>query len=351
MSEELNVDTLVRDVLNEMTPGLDEGQISQLKLTLYMHLHGITLTKQCYDLQKVIKENDAGHIQHFAVSKKLAGRSQNTIEQYVRTAWTVRNFIGKNFEDITPVDIRFYFAMMQKNNHWKTSTIETQMRYLNAFYSFLVNEEIILKNPLNKVESVRCEQKRKKPFTSDELERIRTSCSNDIRELALIEFLYASGLRISNVVKLKWKDLNMVERCTSVMLKGGKEKEIYFSEKSVFYLEKMLEERMRIEHRTQEEMMNRPVFARRRRDSITKDFESISTDGVRYMLKEIGKRAGVDDIYPHKFRRTFACAAINRGMPLEELKEHMGHSSYDTTLIYADITTTKLAQSYRTYCE
>lgn len=351
MAEQINVDALVCNVLNEMTNKLDDNQIAELKVTLYMQLHDVTLTKQSYNIEKIVKESDAGHVKHFAVSKKLAGKAESSIEQYIRTAWSIRTFLGKNFKDITPIDIRFYFGTMQKNHHWKSSTIETQRAYLNTFFTFLTSEDIIPTNPITKIESIKCEKLRKKPFTSDELERIRMACNNDPREIALIEFLYASGLRISNVVKLKWRDLNTIDRSTVVMLKGGKEREIYFSKKSVFYLFKMLDERIIKEHRTREEMLDRPVFVGKKRNRKTKDFEALTTDGVRYMLKQIGKRANVTEIYPHKFRRTFACTAINRGMPLEELKEHMGHSSYDTTLIYADINADKLAQSYRTYCE
>ena len=114
---------------------------------------------------------------------------------------------------------------------------------------------------------------------------------------------------------------------------------------------KMLDERMRIENRSKEDMEERPVFVGKKRDRKTKDFEALTTDGVRHILSEIGKEAGIEEIYPHKFRRTFACEAINRGMPLEDLKEHMHHKQYDTTLKYAQLTDSRLDNSYRTYCE
>ena len=134
-----------------------------------------------------------------------------------------------------------------------------------------------------------------------------------------------------------------VQTCALPILLNYLENKLNRSEKQLLQMMK--------DDRTKEEMMDRPVFVRMKRDKDTKDFEALTTDGVRHILHEIGKEAGIEEIYPHKFRRTFACEAINRGMPLEELKEHMHHKQYDTTLKYAQISNTRLDHSYRTYCE
>lgn len=351
MNNELSTDVFVNDVINAMIPDLTPAQSEKLKNILYINLHGVVLERECFDLATTVEGSDAKKLEYFAVSKTTARRSKGTIRQYMRTAWDLRTFVGKDFADISALDIKYYLATKQQENHWSDSTIHSQRQYLNAFFKFLYDEEFIARNPMNKVESVKCEQILKKPFTSAEIEAIRNACFEDSRKIALIEFMYATGLRVSNIVAIKWGDLDMFNRKLQVRLKGGKEKEIFFNERSAYYLLNLFNERLEKEGRTREEMMLRPVFTARRRDKKTHDYEALTTDGIRHVLKEIGQAAGVGEIHPHKFRRTFACGAINHGMPLEDLKEHMGHSNYDTTLRYAKITTTMLERSYRMYCE
>ena len=237
------------------------------------------------------------------------------------------------------------------DNKWKDKTIETQCCYLRVFFDFLCSEELIPKNPMLKIENIKCSSEPKNPFTATEMEMLRNVCYRDTRSMALLEFLDATGLRVGSVVALRWKNLDLFNRKGFVRMKGGDVNEFRFSEKSAFYLLKMLDERMTVEGRNKEEMMERPVFTCKRRNPKTKDYEGLTTDGIRYILDEIGKKCGISDIYPHKFRRTFACEAINRGMALEDLKALMHHKQYDTTLGYARLNDSRLENSYRTYCE
>lgn len=351
MSEQLNSDVFVMDVLNEANNFLNSVQLSNLKSILYMKLHDISLVVQHYDIAVTAEESDHKKVEHFAISRKLEGIAEGSIKQYVRSAWALRTFIGKNFEDITTDDIRYYLGMMQLKRRWSELTTDTQRIYLNVFFTFLADREWICKNPVSPVKSIKYEKQIKRPFNAIEMESIRIACGTNTRNRAIVEFLYATGLRVSNVVALQWKDLDMRNKKITVRLKGGKYKEIYFNRKSMFYLYKMLEDRMNKEHRSLEEMMNRPVFANAKRDKKTKDWEAISDDGIRYVLNKLGDKANIKKVHPHRFRRTFACRAINRGMPLEKLKEHMGHESYDTTLIYAEIDNSSIEQSYRKYCD
>lgn len=350
MAQEMNLNLLVNSILNGMTESLTDEQLLKLKDILFINLHDVSITKNTYELA-LTTDNDAQKVKDFMISEKIMKRSDGTINQYVRSAWMLRSFIGKDFEDITPMDIKYFIAMKKSKNEWSDISVVNQCNNLRVFFSFLVDENYIEKNPLSNIKSIKCDRTPKKPFTAMELEAIRSVCYKDTRKMALIEFLDASGLRVASVVSLKWKDIDLFNRIGLVKMKGGDTDKFRFSEKSAFYLIKMMDERMRVENRSKEEMMERPVFVGKKRDKITKDFEALTTDGIRHLLKEIGKEAGIAEIYPHKFRRTFACEAINRGMPLEDLKDHMHHKQYDTTLKYAQLTSSRLDNSYRTYCE
>ena len=350
MAEELSVNLVVNNVLNGMSDTLSDEQLKKLKDILYINLHDVTLQKQIYDLA-LTTDNDAEKVRQFIVSEKVLDRASGTINQYIRSAWMLRTFIGKEFIDITPMDVKYFIATKKSNEDWSDITVVNQCNNLRVFFAFLVEEKFMIENPLANIKNVKASRIPKKPFSAMELEAMRNVCYKDTRKMAIIEFLDASGLRVASMVSLKWKDIDLFERTGIVKLKGGDVDRFRFSEKSAFYLIKMLDERMTVEKRTKEEMMDRPVFVRMKRDKDTKDFEALTTDGVRHILHVIGREAGIEEIYPHKFRRTFACEAINRGMPLEELKEHMHHKQYDTTLKYAQISNTRLDHSYRTYCE
>ena len=350
MSENLSVNLVVNNVLNGMSDSLSDEQLKKLKDILYINLHDVTLQKQTFELALTM-DNDAEKVKQFRISEKVLEKSDGTINQYTRSAWMLRTFIGKEFSEITAMDVKYFIASKKLDDKWSDITVVNQCNNLRVFFAFLVEEKFIIENPLAHIKNIKAGRVPKNPFTAMELEAIRNVCYKDTRKMALIEFLDASGLRVASVVSLKWKDIDLFERTGVVKLKGGNVDKFRFSEKSAFYLLKMLDERMTLENRTKEEMMERPVFVGKKKDKKTKDYEPLSTEGVRHILHEIGKEAGIEEIYPHKFRRTFACNAINRGMPLEELKEHMHHKQYDTTLKYAQISNTRLDNSYRTYCE
>jgi site-specific recombinase XerD len=348
---ELTVDLLVANILNSMSQNLDDEQLQQLKDQLYIQLHDVDLIPKRYDIVAQLKDSDIEKLKYFATSLKIANRSEGTIKRYLEAARKLRIFIGKDFADITSVDIKYFIAIEQQNHTWKDTTIQNNIQYLRAFYSFLKREEMIEKNPMDKIVPVKLEQTIKKAFNSGEMELLRLACRSKTREAALIEFLYATGIRVSELIKLKWNDLDMQHLNFYVLGKGNKEREVPFSEKAGFYLLRYMDERMTKEHRTKEEMMQRPVFVNAKRSPETGDFEALSIGGIRHILHEIGDEAGVEEIYPHKFRRTFATDAINHGMQLEHLSVLMGHSKYDTTMIYAHIKSTTIEQAYRECCE
>ena len=350
MAEELSQSLFVNSVLNGMSDVLDDEQLRKLQSTLYINLHDVLLQKQTYELA-LTNDNDFEKLKLFAVNEKIAKLSDNTIEAYLRSARYIRTYIGKNFADITERDVKFMIHTKRTRGEWGDITVRNQCDNLRIFFQFLVDESFMDVNPLAKIKNIKCDKVIKEAYTAMEMEAMRNICYKDTRDMAMIEFFNATGLRVSEVASLKWRDVDLFSRVGIVRLKGGDTDVFRFNEKCAFYLIKMLDERMTIENRTKEEMMDRPMFVCKKRDRITKDYEALDDDDIRYLVKKIARLAEVKEAYPHKFRRTFACEAINRGMPLEDLMKLMHHKQYDTTLKYAKINSTRLDHSYRTYCE
>jgi site-specific recombinase XerD len=348
---ELTVDVLISNVLNGMVQILDNGQMKKLKEQLYIELHDVDITNKHYELAETINENDMMKLNYFAASLRVSKYSEGTIKQYIRSAKLLRDFVGKNYCDIVCADVKYFLAYYQKHNNWSDATIRNNIRNLSAFFKFLTDEEMIQKNPMAKINNIHAEKVIKEGFSSEDMERLRVACRDNARDAALIEFLYASGVRVDELIKLCWKDIDVKNRSLIVKGKGSKERKVLFTERAAFCLDKYFNDRMEKEKRSKEEMMQRPLFVTARRSHTTHDFDAITDDGVRVALNSIGKIAGVSKVHPHRFRRTFATNAINHGMPLEQLMVLMGHNQYDTTLIYAKVKTSRVEQSYRMYCE
>lgn len=345
-------EVLITNILNSMHSSLDDEQLKQLKDVLHMQLHDIEVSNKCYDIVQAIQENDTKKLQYFVASQRIRNLSEKTIGQYVGSVIKMRTFIGKNFVDIETADIQFYLATFSYEHHWKTNTLINNINNLNAFFRFMKKSKYLPENPMDGIETVREEKVIRQAFNPAEIEKLKLACNGDYRDTAILEFLLATAVRVGDLIKLRWGDIDFAHLEFTVRSgKGKKDRIVPFSEKCGFYLLRYLDFRMTNEGRTKEEMMSRPLFARRKRDPKTKDFEAMTNGGIEKILKNIGEKANVTDIYPHKFRRTMATDAINRGMPIETLMKIMGHEEYDTTLRYANIKATRVNQAYRMYCE
>lgn len=349
--EQINNEILISNICMGMMNTLDDDQLKVLKNTLQIQLHDVEVTTKKYELVESIQQNDLIKLNYFENSLKVAKYSEGTILQYMRTIKLLRSFVAKDFEKITGADIKYYLAYNQQEKNWKDNTLKNNIHYLSAFFRFLEKEDLIQKNPMIKVDAVRSEKVIKESFTSEEMERLRKAARDDARSTALLEFLYATGIRINELCQLTWGDIDTRHLSLKVRGKGNKEREVLFSEKAAFHLDEYFSERMKIENRSREDMLARPLFSDKRKDPETHDYEALENNGVRTILKKLGNKAHVNKVHPHRFRRTFATDAINRGMPLEQLRVLMGHNNYDTTLGYAKVNNKQVVQSYRTCCE
>lgn len=263
-------------------------------------------------------------VKQYIASLRLEGKSEKTLEQYARAIKKMLEAIRKPIGEITTNDIRFHLANYQSTGVSKR-TLDNERRFLSAFFAWLTVEEIIDKNPMLRIKRVKQDRVLKKPFTDEEIEKIR-ECATKKKEKALVEFLLSTGCRVSEVSGVKIKDIDFDKLECTVFGKGSKERKVYISERCMYYLNKYLDGR------------KEGYLFTGKKDRMLKK------SGIESMLKKIGEKAGVDKVHPHRFRRTFATNALNKGMPIQHVQKLLGHSSMDTTMIYCvvDMDTIKM---------
>lgn len=326
---------ILENVIYGMTPYLEQWQLEHLKNVLYVNFHGKEIREQCTELSACGVDGDEAKIRMFLASKKAVNRQDNTLRQYTREIRNMLCFLGKRIEDITGMDLRYYYGIMREQRGIKMSTMQTRLHYLSSFWDFLNTEELVSGNPVKKVGLLKHEKIIKKPYSQEELERIRGACET-LRDRALIEFLYSTGVRVSELAALNIQDVEMGKRELIVYGKGSKERKTFLTESAEFYLKRYLKER-----KVRPDM---PLFV-----TLDRPHDRLSVAGIQHMLRQLGKRAGVAHVHPHRFRRTIATDLLNRGMPIEQVKEFLGHEKLDTTMIYCTVKEENVQASHRRY--
>lgn len=326
-----------------MTAYIGEDDLEHLKNILYINFSQIDVKKKCTDIIPIEKDSNQAKIEMFVASKKATNRKNSTIKQYVREVNNLICFTGKNIEDITGMDVKLYYACMREHRKIKASTMETRIHYLSSFWDFLTIEELVEKNPIKKVEIIKTESKIKKPFSAEDLEALRDGCKN-IRDRALIEFLYSTGVRVSELVRLNIGDLDLRHKKVIVYGKNSKERVTYLTETALFHLKRYLKKRATDSGKSYDEMANQPLFT-----SLRSSFIRFSIAGIQFMLRSLSKLTGVKNVHPHRFRRTIATDLLNRGMPLEQVKQLLGHEKIDTTMLYCFVDELNVEMSHRKY--
>ncbi len=223
------------------------------------------------------------------------------------------------------------------------STMQTRLHCLSSFWDFLITEELAHSNPVKKVGVLKLEKVIKKPFSAEELEGIRGACEN-IRDRALVEFLYSTGVRVSELEALNVGDIEMGKQELIVYGKGSKERKTYLTDTAKFYLKRYIQERCREEKVLLEELQIKPLFV-----SLDKRKKRLTAAGIQYLLRTVGKKAGIKNVHPHRFRRTIATDLLSKGMPIEQVKEFLGHEKLDTTMIYCTVKEEQVQASHRKY--
>lgn len=311
------------DIINTicMKMGLPKEEEQKLKNFLYMELYQYSLVRiQETDLMVRDETLNEHALRMFFVAKSVQGCTKRTLSYYRNILSQFFTFLGeKSVNQITANDIRYFFAVKKERDGNKDSEINNKRRVLSSFFGWLHEEEYIDKNPMNKIKQIRVEKRIKKPFKDVELERLRYAAADNIRLTALLEVLISTGCRISEVSGMNREDLDGDE--IIVYGKGKKERTVYLNAKAKLALDRYLSSR---------EDDNSAMFV-----SSDKPHSRLLVSRMGQEIRQLGQVCGVNDVHPHRFRRTSATMALNRGMPIEQVQLMLGHESIETTTIYA----------------
>lgn len=318
-------DKVIKEVLLLMSGSLDKKQEEKLENVMIKVLHDYDVKPDNPAELVVYDDSSEVILRKFIAVRRLDGLQESSLAQYEYENRRLLEFIGKHPKDITTDDIRYYLAMSNVSK----STLNNKIRYINAFFKWLEDEEIVLRNPMVRIHSLKPDKVIKKPYLDTELEELRNNASNE-RDRAIIEVLYSTGVRVSELCRMNKTDI-INDECI-VFGKGAKERKVYFSKKSMYYLKKYIEGRSDC---------NNALFVGNRNPH-----RRLSTKAVESILRNLGRSCGIEKVHPHRFRRTLATNVLNRGMPLQEVKEMLGHEKIDTTMIYCSVLEVNVKNSH-----
>lgn len=320
---------LIRTLEVSLVSDLETHSIEIVTRKLITVLSDYEITKRSTDIIIYDDENER-LIKRYVACLLVDGKSSATIKNYRWNLIRFTEFIRKPLKEITAYDIR-YFMASEKERGNANSSIENTRSYLNAFYHWMAEEEIIQKNPCAVIKPVKIPDEEKLPFTDVQIDALRQACA-DPRERAVIETLSSSGVRVAELCNLDIADVDFNDKIIRVRNgKGGKDRTVYITDVAKLYIQKYLDSRKD----------NFPQLIN------NKNYERMRAGGIRNMLKTIGKRAEVDNVHPHRFRRTLATNLARRGMPVQEIQKILGHSNIQTTMMYVCTDTSKVQASYR----
>lgn len=320
---------IIIDVMQQMLPHLDNAQMQKLQKVLEYTLHGCEIT--------VLEENDNDNsqlVESFVSAKRIEGCSEKTLKYYRTTIETMLISVDKSIRYIQTEDLRSYLINYQNEKQSSRVTIDNIRRILSSFFSWLEDEDYILKSPVRRIHKVKTATNIKETYTDEELETMRDSCTG-LRDLAIIDMLASTGMRVGEMVLLNRNDIDFNERECIVFGKGSKERVVYFDARTKIHLQNYLRSR---------KDDNPALFV-----SLKSPYERLKIGGVEVRLREFGKQLGLQRVYPHKFRRTLATTAIDKGMPIEQLQQLLGHRKIDTTLQYAMVKQSNVKIAHRKY--
>ena len=327
-------DEFVNDVLRDMLAYLDNGQAEQLRRVLKHNLSGYEIQRRTDSTAEDANAENARLTGAFLSAKRIEGCSEKSLSYYRKTIETMSEKIGKGITHITTNDLRSYLTGYQTERKSSKVTIDNIRRILSSFFSWLEDEDYILKSPVRRIHKVKTAVTIKETYTDEALETMRDHCDS-LRDLALIDMLASTGMRVGELVLLNRDDINFEERECVVFGKGSKERMVYFDARTKIHLQNYLAQRTD---------SNNALFV-----SLKAPYERLQIGGVESRLRELGKRLSLPRVHPHKFRRTLATMAIDKGMPVEQLQRLLGHQRIDTTLQYAMVKQSNVKIAHRKY--
>lgn len=324
--------TVINEIMLKMQNKLNYNQIEELKQTLEVTLYNYELTENIS--KEEIEISNKNFIDLFLSAKKIEGCSIKSMKYYKATIENMLKAINKNIKHIVTDDLRTYLTDYQINNHSSRVTIDNIRRILSSFFSWLEDEDYIIKSPVRRIHKVKTATNIKETYSDETLELMRDEC-RELRDLAMIDMLASTGMRVGEMVLLNKEDVNFTERECIVFGKGDKERVVYFDARTKIHLQNYLETR---------KDDTPALFV-----SLKSPYNRLEISGIEVRLRNIGRRLNIPKVHPHKFRRTLATVAIDKGMPIEQLQKLLGHARIDTTLQYAMVKQSNVKLAHRKF--
>lgn len=313
-------------VINEMTEYLDINQVKKLQEILF----------KTFSEKEIKKEviNNEDYLSLFLDAKKIEGCSERTLQYYKTTIEKLLASIKVPIRKISTEEIRHYLVEYQKINNCSKVTVDNIRRNMSSFFSWLEEEDYIIKSPMKRIHKIKTKQQVKEVISDEAIEQLRDHCKC-IRDLAIIDLLYSTGIRVGELVNLNISDIDFEARECVVFGKGDKERRVYFDAKSKIHLQKYLASR---------KDNNPALFV-----TLDAPHDRLKISGVEIRIRKLGRQLNMNKIHPHKFRRTMATRAIDKGMPIEQVQKILGHSQIDTTMQYAIVNQINVKISHQKY--
>ena len=320
---------VITQIIQGMITILDSKQMEQLKSVLAITLSTVDIIED-----NKAKEIDIDLVESFLLAKQIEGCSIKSIEYYQSTINQMLKQINKIPAHITTDDLRNYLIRYQTERNSSKVTIDNIRRIFSSFFSWLEDEDYIVKSPVRRIHKIKTDRTIKETYSDESLEKLRDGC-NEIRDLAIVDMLASTGMRSGELVRLNKEDINFSERECIVFGKGNKERTVYFDARTKLHLQNYLQTRKDTE---------KALFV-----SLKAPFSRLQIGGIEYRLKQIGNSLKINKVHPHKFRRTLATNAIDKGMPIEQVQQLLGHQRIDTTMHYAMVKQQNVKLAHRRF--
>lgn len=320
------MDNQIYNILNDMSDHLNVSQMKKLQEVLIRRLEDAR--------EETETITNTAYLEMFLTAKRIEGCSERTIRYYRVTVEGLLQKIDTPLRKMTTEMIRAYLSDYQTKNSCSKVTVDNVRRNLSSFFSWLEEEDHILKSPVRRIHKIKTKTVVKEIISDENIETLRDNCEEK-RDLAIIDILYSTGMRVGELVNLDINDLDFEERECVVYGKGDKERRVYFDARTKLHLQNYLDSRCD---------SNKALFV-----SLNYPYDRLQISGVESRLRELGRKLNIDRIHPHKFRRTMATRAIDKGMPIEQVQKLLGHQQIDTTMKYAMVNQSNVKSSHRKF--
>ena len=324
---------VINSILERLAGKFDSRQLTEIKSTINSCLEEYDVTR-IEDKSLHNTESNLKFLKMFISAKRVEGCAESTLDYYEMVVKRMLDNVHGSVKNITTDDLRIYLAEHQKEHNASKVTIDNIRRVLSSFFAWLEDEDYILKSPVRRIHKVKTAKIIKETLSDEDLEVLRDNCTN-LRNLVIVEMLSSTAVRVGELVKLNRSDIDFNERSCIVFGKGSKEREVYFDAKTKLHLQKYLSER------TDD---NPALFV-----SLNAPYERLQISGIQRVVRNLGIQTNIKKVHPHKFRRTVATMAIDKGMPIEQVQTLLGHVKIETTMHYAMVNQSNVKIAHRKY--